>query len=92
MQSLEIKQYQIIHRRLLSVTNQYRLESIMHSFDDYYYLTLDGLGIANLPYLTVEADIASGRLVQFCPTGVPILEAYSWSMLHVKDNVWSWRN
>ena len=37
VQSLGIRQYQIIHRRLLSVTNQYRLESIMHSFDDYYY-------------------------------------------------------
>ena len=37
VQSLGIRQYKIIHRRLLSVTNQYRLESIMHSFDDYYY-------------------------------------------------------
>ena len=28
---------------------------------------MDGLGIANLPYLTVEADIASGRLVHILP-------------------------
>ncbi|NEU33379.1 LysR family transcriptional regulator, partial [bacterium LRH843] len=32
-----------------------------------YYSALDGLGIANLPYLTVEADIASGRLVHILP-------------------------
>ena len=30
-------------------------------------LTLDGLGIANLPYLTVETDIASGRLIHILP-------------------------
>ena len=28
---------------------------------------MDGLGIANLPYLTVEADIASGRLIHILP-------------------------
>ena len=33
-------QYQIIHHRLPSVKNQYRLEPIMHSFDDYYYFYL----------------------------------------------------
>ncbi|KAK0351929.1 hypothetical protein LTR94_022900 [Friedmanniomyces endolithicus] len=32
-----------------------------------YYSALDGLGIANLPYLTVEADIASGRLIHILP-------------------------
>ena len=32
-----------------------------------YYSAQDGLGIANLPYLTVEADIASGRLVHILP-------------------------
>jgi hypothetical protein len=40
VQSLAMIQYQIIHRRLPSVTNQYRLEPIMHSFDDYYYFYL----------------------------------------------------
>ncbi|MDH0657413.1 LysR substrate-binding domain-containing protein [Acinetobacter johnsonii] len=30
-------------------------------------LTLDGLGITNLPYLKVGADIASGRLVHILP-------------------------
>nr|WP_317455025.1 LysR substrate-binding domain-containing protein [Acinetobacter johnsonii] len=34
-------------------------------------LTLDGLSIANLPYLTVEADIASGRLVHILPDWCP---------------------
>lgn len=32
-----------------------------------YYSALDGLGIASLPYLTVEADIASGRLIHILP-------------------------
>ncbi|ANF80800.1 LysR family transcriptional regulator [Acinetobacter sp. NCu2D-2] len=32
-----------------------------------YYSALDGLGIADLPYLTVEKDIARGRLVHILP-------------------------
>ncbi|KEC85806.1 MULTISPECIES: LysR substrate-binding domain-containing protein [Acinetobacter] len=32
-----------------------------------YYAVLDGLGIADLPYLTVERDIASGRLIHLLP-------------------------
>lgn len=32
-----------------------------------YYSVLDGLGIADLPYLTVEQDIAEGRLVHILP-------------------------
>ncbi|WP_110974230.1 LysR substrate-binding domain-containing protein [Acinetobacter sp. WCHAc060042] len=32
-----------------------------------YYSALDGLGIANLPYLTVEDDITTGRLVHILP-------------------------
>ena len=32
-----------------------------------YYAVLDGLGIADLPYLTVEKDIESGRLVHVLP-------------------------
>lgn len=32
-----------------------------------YYAVLDGLGIADLPYLTVELDIASGRLIHLLP-------------------------
>lgn len=32
-----------------------------------YYSTLDGLGIADLPYLTVQEDIAAGRLVHLLP-------------------------
>ena len=32
-----------------------------------YYSVLDGLGIADLPYLTVEKDIAEGRLVHILP-------------------------
>ncbi|WP_151707191.1 LysR substrate-binding domain-containing protein [Acinetobacter sp. TUM15064] len=32
-----------------------------------YYSVLDGLGIANLPYLTVEDDITTGRLVHILP-------------------------
>ena len=32
-----------------------------------YYSVLDGLGIADLPYLTVEQDIAEGRLVHVLP-------------------------
>ena len=32
-----------------------------------YYAALDGLGIANLPYLTVEDDIATGRLMHILP-------------------------
>ena len=32
-----------------------------------YYSVLDGLGIADLPYLTVENDIKSGRLVHILP-------------------------
>lgn len=32
-----------------------------------YYAVLDGLGITDLPYLTVERDIASGRLIHLLP-------------------------
>ena len=32
-----------------------------------YYAVLDGLGIADLPYLTVEKDLESGRLVHILP-------------------------
>ncbi|MBI1452122.1 MULTISPECIES: LysR substrate-binding domain-containing protein [Acinetobacter] len=32
-----------------------------------YYSVIDGLGIADLPYLTVEKDIAEGRLVHILP-------------------------
>lgn len=32
-----------------------------------YYAVLDGLGIADLPYLTVQHDLASGRLVHILP-------------------------
>ncbi|WP_151802460.1 LysR substrate-binding domain-containing protein [Acinetobacter guillouiae] len=32
-----------------------------------YYAVLDGLGIADLPYLTVERDIASGSLIHLLP-------------------------
>lgn len=32
-----------------------------------YYSVIDGLGIADLPYLTVEHDLAAGRLVHILP-------------------------
>ena len=32
-----------------------------------YYAVLDGLGIADLPFLTVQQDIASGRLIHLLP-------------------------
>lgn len=32
-----------------------------------YYAALDGLGIADLPYLTVQDDIAHGRLIRVLP-------------------------
>lgn len=32
-----------------------------------YYSVIDGLGIADLPYLTVEKDLADGRLVHILP-------------------------
>jgi DNA-binding transcriptional LysR family regulator len=32
-----------------------------------YYAVLDGLGVADLPYLTVEQDIHSGRLIHILP-------------------------
>ncbi len=32
-----------------------------------YFAALDGLGIADLPYLTVEHDIASGKLIHILP-------------------------
>jgi DNA-binding transcriptional LysR family regulator len=32
-----------------------------------YYSVIDGLGIADLPYLTVEKDVAEGRLVHILP-------------------------
>ncbi|WP_151806052.1 LysR substrate-binding domain-containing protein [Acinetobacter bereziniae] len=32
-----------------------------------YYAVLDGLGIADLPYLTVEQDIVSGHLIHILP-------------------------
>lgn len=32
-----------------------------------YYSVIDGLGIADLPYLTVEQDIAEGRLIHILP-------------------------
>lgn len=32
-----------------------------------YYAALDGLGIADLPYLTVQQDIAEGRLIHILP-------------------------
>lgn len=32
-----------------------------------YYSAMDGLGIADLPYLTVEQDLAEGRLVHILP-------------------------
>lgn len=32
-----------------------------------YYAALDGLGVADLPYLTVQHDLANGRLVHILP-------------------------
>lgn len=32
-----------------------------------YYSALDGLGIADLPYLTVEEDLKVGRLIHILP-------------------------
>ena len=32
-----------------------------------YYAVLDGLGIADLPYLTVKEDIEAGRLIHLLP-------------------------
>ena len=32
-----------------------------------YYSAMDGLGIADLPYLTIEQDLAEGRLVHILP-------------------------
>lgn len=32
-----------------------------------YYSVMDGLGIADLPYLTVEQDISTGRLIHILP-------------------------
>lgn len=32
-----------------------------------YYAAMDGLGIADLPYLIVEADLQTGKLIHLCP-------------------------
>ena len=49
--------------RTLKIISKGRLKTYI----SLYYSALDGLGIANLPYLTVEADIASGRLIHILP-------------------------
>ncbi len=49
-----------------------------------YYAVLDGLGIADLPYLTVQADIEAGRLIHLFPNGAQMSVRYNWYMLPVK--------
>ncbi|WP_180084409.1 LysR substrate-binding domain-containing protein [Acinetobacter sp. YH12145] len=49
----------------IEITLQPRIKS--NDLAGAYYAALDGLGIADLPYLTVQADIEAGRLIHLFP-------------------------
>ena len=54
-----------------------------------YYAVRDGLGIADLPYITVEEGIKQGQLIHVLPewcSNLGIVQLVF--MLRVKDNVW----
>ncbi|MDM1757596.1 MULTISPECIES: LysR substrate-binding domain-containing protein [unclassified Acinetobacter] len=53
------------HNEVIDVLLQPRVKS--NDLAGAYYAVLDGLGIADLPYLTVQQDIASGRLIHILP-------------------------
>lgn len=53
------------HKDAIDIPLQPRVKS--NDIAGAYYAVLDGLGIADLPYLTVEKDIASGRLIHLLP-------------------------
>lgn len=53
------------HQEEISIPLQPRVKS--SDLMGAYFAALDGLGIADLPYLTVEKDILSGRLIHLLP-------------------------
>lgn len=53
------------HKDAIDIPLQPRVKS--NDIAGAYYAVLDGLGIADLPYLTVQEDIASGRLIHLLP-------------------------
>lgn len=66
-------QNQHFHWLLHNLQHQEQIEIPLHprvksnDLAGAYYAVLDGLGIADLPYLTVQKDIAEGRLIHILP-------------------------
>ena len=57
--------HNISHTEQIDIHLQPRVKS--NDLSGVYHAVLDGLGIADLPYLTVEKDIQAGRLVHILP-------------------------
>lgn len=57
--------HNIEHQEQIEIPLQPRIRS--SDLSGVYFAALDGLGIADLPYLTVEEDIQSGRLIHILP-------------------------
>lgn len=53
------------HQEQIEIPLQPRVKS--NDLSGAYFAVLDGLGIADLPYLTVKEEIASGRLIHILP-------------------------
>lgn len=53
------------HQEQIEIPLQPRIKS--NDLSGAYYAVLDGLGIADLPYLTVKEDIEQGRLIHILP-------------------------
>lgn len=53
------------HQEQIEIPLQPRIKS--NDLAGAYFSVLDGLGIADLPYLTVKEDIATGRLIHILP-------------------------
>ena len=53
------------HQEQIEIPLQPRVKS--SDLSGVHFAVLDGLGIADLPYLTVEEDIATGRLIHILP-------------------------
>ncbi|TCM71005.1 DNA-binding transcriptional LysR family regulator [Acinetobacter calcoaceticus] len=64
----ELQQWQLYHpQRDEKATLELHPRMKCNDLAGVYYAALDGLGIADLPYLTVEADIQRGKLIHVLP-------------------------
>ena len=58
------------HDEVINIPLQPRIKS--NDLAGVYYTVRDGLGIADLPYITVEEDIKQGQLIQSYRNGTQI--------------------